>query len=84
MEKLFARLLIALALACAVTAAWSCKSKRKNDYELVRTESDYHRPWMESCDVAHPTNRDGTPAHDWMVGGDGIYRCWYCNVVKRP
>lgn len=37
----------------------------------------------DSCDDPHPKNRDGSLRHDWMRGGDNVYRCWYCNIVKR-
>jgi len=37
----------------------------------------------DSADAPHPKKRDGTLVHDWMLGGDGLWRCWFCNTVKR-
>jgi hypothetical protein len=50
--------------------------------EPARPLTPTHR-W-DSCDDPHPLNADGSKKHDWMVDGLGVWRCWYCDVVRRP
>lgn len=36
----------------------------------------------ESCDAPHPRDKHGALAHDYMRGGDGSSRCWYCDAIE--
>lgn len=53
---------------------------------LVHPDGTAPRPNVPRGDWAgdpHPKNADGTLKHDWMRGGDGDWRCFFCDVVKR-
>jgi hypothetical protein len=36
------------------------------------------------ADCHHPMDARGNLVHDWMMGGDGVWRCWYCDMIRRP
>jgi hypothetical protein len=64
----------------------SCRTKGTSPLPAPESEPDPHeRALMAAADpMRHPRNPNGTLRHDWMAGGNWDWRCWYCNVVKRP
>lgn len=50
---------------------------------LVHPDGSPARTRRDSCDDPHPRNPDGTLAHSWMMDGNGVWRCWWDEVLKR-
>lgn len=83
---------LAYAIAGSALIVWaamafqSCASARAEGRSAV-TPAPPAAPIVpgdpDSADAPHPVNPDGSKAHSWMTDGTWVWRCWFCNVVKR-